>query len=216
MALSTFPFVFIILKQILPSIGAFGFKIPPTIQGKQYFQLKCRVHERLIGFRNFAHECLENTTKCFLKTTMDFVIGIGSKEPKHRFSWGLILDKLQLRSILYPLSQQKVSWISHIRRLESSSTGSSFPAEMYAVLFQFSLYTLTLLNQCHSLTLRIMLLVNVNLAYSAIPFSLSGNKVESLYIHFYAKDHRKKIRQAKYADGKPWKYFFKPRKRLFC
>ena len=83
--------------------------IPPTIQGKQYFQLKCRVHERLIGFRNFAHECLENTTKCFLKTTMDFVIGIGSKEPKHRFSWGLILDKLQLRSILYPLSQQKVS-----------------------------------------------------------------------------------------------------------
>ena len=54
------------------------------------------------------HECLENTTKCFLKTTMDFVIGIGSKEPKHRFSWGLILDKLQLRSILYPLSQQKV------------------------------------------------------------------------------------------------------------
>ena len=110
MALSTFPFVFIILKQILPSIGAFGFKIPPTIQGKQCFQLKCRVHEsRLIGFHNFAHECLENTTKCFLKTTMDFVIGIGSKEPNHRFSWGLILDKLQLRSILYPLSQQKVS-----------------------------------------------------------------------------------------------------------
>ena len=48
-----------------------------------------------------------------------------------------------------------------------------------------------------------LLLVKANLAYSAIPFSLSGNKLESLYIHFYAKDHRKKIRQAKYADGKP-------------
>ena len=53
-ALFTFTFILgVMLKQILPSIRAFGFKIPLTIQGKQYFQLKCRVHERLIGF----HKC---------------------------------------------------------------------------------------------------------------------------------------------------------------
>ena len=63
-----------------------------------------------------------------------------------------------------------------------------------------------LLNQCHSL--GIMLLVKANLAYSAIPFSLLGNKFEFIYIHFYAKDHRKKIRQAKYANGKPWMNLF--------
>ena len=45
-----------------------------------------------------------------------------------------------------------------------------------------------------------MLLVEANLAYSAIPFSLLGNKFEFIYIHFYAKDHRKKIWQAKYAN----------------
>ena len=87
------------------------------------------------------HECLENTTKCFLKTTMDFVIGIGSKEPKHRFSWGLILDILQLRSILYPLSQQKVWWISQLRRLESSSPGSSFPAEICCLISILIIYS---------------------------------------------------------------------------
>ena len=138
LALFTFTFILgVMLKQILPSIGAFGFKIPLTIQGKQYFQLKCKVRNRISQF----HECLENTTKCFLKTTMDFVIGIGSKEPKHRFSWGLILDKLQLRSILYPLSQQKVWWISQLRRLESSSPGSSFPAEICCLISILIIYS---------------------------------------------------------------------------
>ena len=47
---------------------------------------------------------------------------------------------------------------------------------MYVVLSHFSLYTLMLLNQCHSL--RIMLLVKANLA-------LSGNKLASSDHHLY-------------------------------
>ena len=47
-------------------------------------------------------------------------------------------------------------------------------------LISFSLYTVMLLNlnKCHSL--RIMVLVKANLAYLAIPFSLSGNEFESI------------------------------------
>ena len=44
------------------------------------------------------------------------------------------------------------------------------------------IYSLMFLSQCHSL--RIMLLVEANLAYSAIPFSFSGNKLESIYFYF--------------------------------
>ena len=67
MALFTFTFILgVMLKQILPSIGAFGFKIPLTIQGKQYFQLKCKVRERLIGFHNFM-SALKTQLNVFLR-----------------------------------------------------------------------------------------------------------------------------------------------------
>ena len=106
LALFTFTFILgVMLKQILPSIGAFGFKIPLTIQGKQYFQLKCKVRERLIGFHNFM-SALKTQLNVFLRPQWTSLLGLGPKN--QRFSWGLILDKLQLRSILYPLSQQKV------------------------------------------------------------------------------------------------------------
>ena len=80
--------LFFILKQILPSIAAFGFKIPLTIQGKQYFQLKCKVRERLIGFHNFM-SALKTQLNVFLRPQWTSLLGLGPKNQNTDFPGAL-------------------------------------------------------------------------------------------------------------------------------
>ena len=89
LALFTFTFILgVMLKQILPSIGAFGFKIPLTIQGKQYFQLKCKVRERLIGFHNFM-SALKTQPNVFLRPQWTSLLGLGPKNQNTDFPGAL-------------------------------------------------------------------------------------------------------------------------------
>ena len=89
LALFTFTFILgVMLKQILPSIGAFGFKIPLTIQGKQYFQLKCKVRERLIGFHNFM-SALKTQLNVFLRPQWTSLLGLGPKNQNTDFPGAL-------------------------------------------------------------------------------------------------------------------------------